>query len=103
MGVLGLSQPLVSRNLSLLQKAGFLDDRREGKMTFYAVKKSPGKIQDRLIGILSDSLRGNAVLSNDIKSLGECREFQKKTGKCGMETYLAYMEEKKKRGGRSKA
>jgi len=100
MGVLGMSQPLVSRNLSLLLKAGFLDDRREGKMMFYTIRKSPAKIQRRLIEIIKDSLSGSVVLADDIKSLGECREFQKKTGKCGMDTYLAYMEKKKR--GRSR-
>ncbi|HTZ18888.1 MAG TPA: metalloregulator ArsR/SmtB family transcription factor [Dissulfurispiraceae bacterium] len=100
MGVLGMSQPLVSRNLSLLLKAGFLDDRREGKMMFYTIRKSSAKIQRRLIEIIKDSLSGSVVLADDIKSLGECREFQKKTGKCGMDTYLAYMEKKKR--GRSR-
>ncbi|MGW8271895.1 MAG: ArsR/SmtB family transcription factor, partial [Thermodesulfovibrionales bacterium] len=30
MAILGVSQPLVSRNLSLLARGGFLEDRREG-------------------------------------------------------------------------
>ncbi len=96
MGVLGMSQPLVSRNLSLLSKAGFLDDRREGKMMFYTIRKDPRKIQRRLLDIVIESLSGSSVLADDLKSLGDCREFQKKTGKCGMETYLAYMEKKRK-------
>ncbi len=96
MGVLGMSQPLVSRNLSLLSKAGFLDDRREGKMMFYTIRKDPRKIQRRLLDIVIESLSGSGVLADDLKSLGDCREFQKKTGKCGMETYLAYMEKKRK-------
>jgi DNA-binding transcriptional ArsR family regulator len=101
MGVLGMSQPLVSRNLSLLYRSGFLDDRREGKMMFYTIKKKPNKMQRLLLRIVTDALTGNRLLAADIKSLGECREFQKKTGKCGMETYLAYMEKKKK--GKSRA
>ncbi len=101
MGVLGMSQPLVSRNLSLLQKAGFLDDRREGKMIFYTIKRNPERIQRRLIEILTESLMRNSLLAADLKSLGECSEFQKKTGKCGMETYLAYMKKKSKGKSRS--
>ena len=96
MGALGMSQPLVSRNLSLLHKAGFLDDRREGKMMFYTVSKKMGSIQRRLFSIVTEDLIKDRLLAADVKSLGECREFQKKTGKCGMETYLAYMEQKKK-------
>lgn len=94
MGVLGMSQPLVSRNLSLLFKAGFLDDRRDGKMIFYTVKKRPRKVQRLLLEVVTEVLREDRQVAADIKSLGECREFQKKTGKCGMETYLAYMEKK---------
>jgi ArsR family transcriptional regulator len=94
MGVLGMSQPLVSRNLSLLHKAGFLDDRRDGKMIFYVVKKKPRKVQRLLLEVVTDVLKDDRLLAADIKSLGECREFQKKTGKCGMETYLAYMKKK---------
>ncbi|HMK59842.1 MAG TPA: metalloregulator ArsR/SmtB family transcription factor [Dissulfurispiraceae bacterium] len=94
MGVLGMSQPLVSRNLSLLLRAGFLGDRREGKMIFYTIRKSPEKLQRTLLGIVIDSLKEDPIVSEDLKSLGECREYQKITGKCGMETYLAYMEKK---------
>jgi ArsR family transcriptional regulator len=94
MGVLGMSQPLVSRNLSLLNKGGFLDDRRDGKMIFYTVKKKPRKLQRLLLDVLSDVLRDDRLVTTDIKSLGECQEFQKQSGKCGMETYLAYMKKK---------
>ncbi|HMK56365.1 MAG TPA: metalloregulator ArsR/SmtB family transcription factor [Dissulfurispiraceae bacterium] len=94
MGVLGMSQPLVSRNLSLLSKAGFLDDRREGKMIFYTVRKSPERLQRLLLGVVADALSKDPAVSEDERSLGECREFQKRTGKCGMETYLAYMEKR---------
>lgn len=91
MGVLGMSQPLVSRNLSLLHKAGYLDDRRDGKMIFYTVKRRLRKAQRLLLEVVSDVLKDDRLMAADITSLGECQEFQKKTGKCGMETYLAYM------------
>jgi len=55
-----------------------------------------GSIQRRLFSIVTEDLIKDRLLAADVKSLGECREFQKKTGKCGMETYLAYMEQKKK-------
>jgi ArsR family transcriptional regulator len=94
MGVLGMSQPLVSHNLSLLHKGGFLDDRRDGKMIFYTIRKKPPKMQRLLLDVVVDALKGDRILAQDVKSLGECREFQKETGKCGMETYLAYMKKR---------
>ena len=94
MGVLGMSQPLVSHNLSLLHKGGFLDDRRDGKMIFYTIRKKPRKMQRLLLDLVVDALKGDRILAQDVKSLGECREFQKETGKCGMETYLAYMKKR---------
>jgi ArsR family transcriptional regulator len=101
MGVLGMSQPLVSHNLSLLHRGGFLDDRRDGKMIFYTIRKKPLKMQRLFLDVVIDALKGDRILAQDIKSLGECREFQKKTGKCGMGTYLAYM--KKRQSSKSRA
>ncbi len=96
MGILGMVQPLVSRNLSLLFKAGFLDDRREGKMVFYRVKKKLPRLQAQLIALLCKELRNSDAFKNDLQSLGECTDFQKKTGKCDMETFLAYMQKKQR-------
>ncbi len=39
MGIIGISQPLISRNLSLLYKGGFLEERRDGKLRFYSIRK----------------------------------------------------------------
>jgi hypothetical protein len=63
-------------------------------MIFYTVKKKARKVQRLLLNVLSDVLKGDRLVAADIKSLGECQAFQKQTGKCGMETYLAYMEKK---------
>jgi len=101
MGVLGMSQPLVSRNLSLLHKGGFLDARRDGKMIFYMIRKRPRKMQRLLLNVVIDLLKGDRITAEDVESLGECREFQKKTGKCGMETYLAYMKKRQTRKSRA--
>ena len=65
-------------------------------MMFYTARKKMGLIPRRLLSIVTEGLRNDSLLAADVKSLGECSEFQKKTGKCGMETYLAYMEQKKK-------
>lgn len=96
MGVLGMSQPLVSRNLSLLFKAGFLDDRREGKMMFYRLRKTLPEPLSGLMAILKGELKSSEFYKNDLQSLKDCTEYQKKTGKCDMETFLSYMQQKKR-------
>lgn len=100
MGVLGMSQPLVSRNLTLLQKGGFLDDHREGKMIFYVLKRNLTEPQRTLMELLRRELAENPQVDTDLNSLMDCTEYQKKSGKCDMETFLAYMREKKE--GRSR-
>lgn len=102
MGVLGLSQPLISRNLSLLKNAGLLDERRDGKLVFYALKKQQGSIQKDMISILKLRLKNDEVYIKDKNSLSECTEFQKKTGKCDMKTFLEYMDKQKEQKRRNK-
>jgi DNA-binding transcriptional ArsR family regulator len=96
MGVLELSQPLVSRNLSLLSGAGLLDARREGKMMFYRRKKTLPKPLAPLMNLLRNELGGDETHKRDLQSLGDCAEYQKKTGKCSMETFLEFMEQRKR-------
>jgi len=95
MGVLGISQPLVSRNLSLLSSAGLLDERREGKMIFYSIKKNMQPAWASLLKILKEELRSDVTFKSDLKSLSDCHEFQRKTGKCDMKTFLKFMDKKK--------
>ncbi len=90
MGVLGVSQPLVSRNLKLLGDAGFLTERKEGKLVFYSIKKKMDVLNSRLIELLKETLKGDRILSEDLRSLRDCEEFQKKTGKCDMKTFSDY-------------
>jgi ArsR family transcriptional regulator len=94
MGVLGMAQPLVSRNLSLLYKQGFLNDRKDGKMVFYKLKKGLPKPLWCLMKVLRTCLKDNETVKQDLKSLIECKEFQKKTGRCDMETLMQYMKSK---------
>jgi DNA-binding transcriptional ArsR family regulator len=102
MGVLNMSQPLISRNLSLLAKAGFLAGRREGKLMFYRIKKNLARKNLLILSVLKELLKDDKVLIKDFKSLKECEDFQKRTGKCDMETFKAFMKQKKKKrsGGR---
>ncbi|MEW6109875.1 MAG: metalloregulator ArsR/SmtB family transcription factor [Nitrospirota bacterium] len=100
MGVLGISQPLVSRNLKLLDDSGFIQSRKKGKLVFYSVQEKMPGINFKIAELLKDVLGNDPVLKEDLKSLRDCEEFQKKTGKCDMETFLSYIE--KKRNKRSK-
>lgn len=97
MGVLGVSQPLVSRNLKLLDDAGFLAERKDGKLVFYSLKKNTDTLNGRLIELLKETLKGDRILSKDIRSLRECEEFQKKTGKCDMKTFSDYMSKSRRK------
>jgi ArsR family transcriptional regulator len=102
MGVLGVSQPLVSRNLSLLKNAGLLDERRDGKLIYYSLKKQLASVQNDFVSILKRNLKNNEAYIKDTTSLSECTEFQKKTGKCDMKTFLAYMDKQKEQKRRNK-
>jgi ArsR family transcriptional regulator len=101
MGVLNMSQPLISRNLSLLLKAGFLKDRREGKLMFYSIKKVLPATHRHFLASLHELLKDDTTLKRDLRSLRDCNEFQKQTGRCDMQTLKAFMRYKKqKRGSR---
>jgi ArsR family transcriptional regulator, arsenate/arsenite/antimonite-responsive transcriptional repressor len=97
MGVLGVSQPLVSRNLKLLGDAGFLEERKEGKLVFYSMKKKMEALNARLVELLKETLEDDKILSEDTRSLRDCEEFQKKTGKCDMKTFSEYMSKSRRK------
>lgn len=103
MGVLGISQPLISRNLSILSSAGLLAERRKGKLNFYSVRK---KIQQRaadVLLILKKEADKDKTFLIDTGALADCEEFQRITGKCDMKTFLEFMKrQRKKRGGHDK-
>lgn len=99
MGVLGISQPLVSRSLNLLSSAGFLSERKEGKLVFYSLDKDMPVLNRHVVDFLIGVLKSDNMMEADIKSLKDCEEFQKKSGKCDMKTFSEFM--KKRRGKRS--
>ena len=96
MGVLGISQPLVSRNLNLLNGAGLLDERKEGKLVFYSLKEEISPIYRSVITVLRKALKSDSILKGDLMALSDCREFQKKTGRCDMKTFSEFMKKKKR-------
>jgi len=91
MGVLGISQPLVSRHLSVLKDAGIVRARREGKLMIYFFSESAlsgGKAG--LLKIVSETLEDDPVAVRDLERLAECTEMEKKTGKCSMEMHRRF-------------
>ncbi|MBI5639447.1 MAG: metalloregulator ArsR/SmtB family transcription factor [Nitrospirae bacterium] len=100
MGVLDISQPLVSRNLSLLSRSGFLRERKEGKLVFYSLRPDLSPLNLKVIGLLRDALKSDTLVAEDLRSLKDCEEFQKKTGRCDMKTFFDFMDKKRKRSSR---
>jgi len=96
MGIIGASQPHISRNLSLLNKGGFLKERRDGKLRFYSVRKDLSDDRKALVDLLTAHLISDARYKDDLVTLKECTEFQKKLGRCDMKTLTAFMNRRKK-------
>jgi ArsR family transcriptional regulator len=91
MGILEASQSLISRNLSLLYRADFLEERRQGKLRFYRIKQKLVGERKTVMNFLRNILKNDIVIKTDIETLKECTEFQKKTGKCDMNTLKEFI------------
>lgn len=98
MGIIGVSQPLISRNLSLLNKGGFLEERRDGKHRFYSIRKDLSGDRMAALDLLAVHNKSDVKHKGDLETLKECSEFQKKMGKCDMKTLTAFMNRRKKKG-----
>ncbi len=96
MGILGVSQPLVSRNLNLMNDAGFVSEKRVGKLVFYSLNKKMPPAAKKIIGSLKEVMKTDCTLAADLESLRDCEEFQRKTGKCDMKTFTDFMAERSK-------
>ena len=91
MAVLRVSQPLVSRHLSILREAGLVKNRRDGKLHFYSVTDealSGGKAG--FVGLLSDSLKDDATVEHDRLRLRRCLEYQEKNNGRNVESLLRF-------------
>ncbi len=96
MGILGISQPLVSRNLTLLNGAGFLRERRQGKLVFYSLSREMDPLRKKIVTLLKEALKSDRILAEDLRSLSDCETFQKRTGRCDMRTLSEFMKTRKK-------
>ncbi len=97
MGIIGASQPLISRNLSLLDRGGFLEERREGKLRYYSIMKGISADRKAVMDLLRGRLTSDETFRADRATLKECSQFQKKAGRCDMKTLKEFMEWKKRR------
>jgi len=91
MGVLGISQPLVSRNLAMLSRADLIRERKDGKMVFYSLNKEMPRPHKKAIELLQGMTEGDRTFSGDMNSLKDCEAFQKKAGRCDMKTLKEFM------------
>lgn len=91
-GILGASQPLISRNLAILNRAGFLAERREGKLKFYRIREDITGDRQAALQILSRFYRQSSRHRKDLEILRECGRFQKKVGRCDMQTFYEFQE-----------
>jgi len=97
MGVLGISQPLVSRNLAILSNAGLIRERKDGKLVFYSMNKEMPQSHKKVIDLLQEMTEGDKRYSGDLHSLKDCEAFQKKAGRCDMKTLKEFMHRQTKK------
>ncbi len=67
--ILQLPQSTVSRHLSHLKNAGWLQDRRAGVWVYYSIVKQPGALQQALLPTLRTFLQQQEVVKQDLDSL----------------------------------
>lgn len=105
MGILEISQSLISKNLHLLAMAGLVRERKEGKLVYYSISRDMSSADSRIISLLTEELKGDTILAEDIRSLRECEVFQKKAGRCDMKTFREFIKTKRTRkpAGKEKA
>ena len=95
MGVLGLSQPLVSSHLGVLRAAGLVDARREGKRMRYALTEV-GRVGGKrgIVNVVTSALREEPAMAEDLGRLRECDEFRKGQPVCTREAVARFREKK---------
>lgn len=72
--ILQLPQSTVSRHLSHLKNAGWLQDRREGVWINYTIARQPGPLQQSLLPVIRYFLQQQQVVKQDLESLRRLSE-----------------------------
>ncbi len=74
MQALDISQSRASRNLGILQDAGFLKERRDGPWIVYSIdRQSANRYAISLVKLVTDSRVGNEVLEKDKERLRQSK------------------------------
>jgi len=95
MAILGISQPLVSRSLALLDREGLLESRRSGKQVFYRLKNDLPRLAAVVLAALP---AGEGCFARDRLSLELfCRKFQSGTSACDMAMVRKFIDFKNKK------
>ena len=94
MGVLGLSQPLVSSHLAVMRTAGLVDARREGKRMRYAITEV-GRVGGKrgIVNLVTSALRGEPAMEADLERLRACQEFRKEAKACDRAAVARFREQ----------
>src|SRR5512135_2262782 len=95
MGVLGLSQPLVSSHLGVLRAAGLVDARREGKRMRYAITEvGRGGGKRGIVNLVTAALDGEPAMEQDRGRLRDCLEFRGENRTCDRAVLARFRERK---------
>jgi ArsR family transcriptional regulator len=93
MAIIGISQPLVSRSLALLDREGLLESRRSGKQVFYRLKRDLPPLAAVVLAALP---AGEGCFARDRRSLQLfCRKFQRGSSACDMAMVRKFIDFKK--------
>ena len=76
MQALNISQTRASRNLRILEEAGFLNSRREGLWMHYSLRTDKENFSLPLVKIVTDFARKNAIYRQDQKRLKKVESNQ---------------------------
>ena len=95
MGVLGLSQPLVSSHLGVLRSAGLVEARREGRRMRYSLTEVGREGGKRgIVNLVTAALEGEPAMAADLARLRECEGFQREHGSCDRTAVALFRENK---------
>lgn len=81
--VLNMSQPRISRHLSVLKNAGIVDDRREGKWVYYSLRAGAENNDVKpILKTMSLLANDNSVVKKDKKNLKKAVRLSEIEGCC---------------------
>ena len=97
MGVLGLSQPLVSSHLAVLRHAGLATARREGRKMRYALSEEAARGgKHGLVQFVAGTVADEEIVAADRARLAECADFREGGASCDRETLARFQKRGKK-------